>query len=77
MSERKFMGVGPDDVREKDMIVIFFGVRTPFVLRPVPFYGAGVYKIIGDCYVDGFMEGEALKIPAAELAAKTWDFRIQ
>ena len=77
MSERRFMGVGPDDIREKDLIVVFFGVRTPFVLRPVPFYGAGAYKIVGDCYVDGFMYGEALKIPSAELAAKTWDFRIQ
>ena len=77
MSDRKFMGVGPDDVKENDIIVVFFGVRTPFIVRPAPFYGTGVFKIIGDCYVDGFMDGEALKTSPAELASKTWDFRIQ
>ncbi|MGH7962863.1 MAG: hypothetical protein ACRERD_13710, partial [Candidatus Binatia bacterium] len=47
-------------VQTGDVIAILFGARTPFILRPQPLEGKAGYRIIGDCYIDGFMNGEAL-----------------
>lgn len=38
-----------------DLICVFDGAQVPSVLRPSH---DGQYKLIGDCYVDGLMEGE-------------------
>ncbi len=73
MSEKGLMGIAPSDVREGDVVAVLFGARTPFVLRPrKPLDGRGLYRIVGDCYVDGFMEGNALRMQRLEKK----DFRI-
>lgn len=66
------MGIAPGNVQVGDIVAILFGVRAPFVLRPDPVDGRHVYKIVGDCYVDGFMGGEAMRAPGLE----SRDFRI-
>jgi hypothetical protein len=71
ISEKGYMGIGPDDIKSGDVVVILFGVRTPFILRPNPLQD-GLYQVIGDCYVDGFMSGEALQVPGL----KSRDFLI-
>ena len=43
----------PAAADKDDCIVLFHGCRLPFVLRP---YQDG-YKLIGDCYIHGFMDG--------------------
>jgi len=48
-----------------DILCIVMGAAVPFVLRPVD----GGYQLIGECYVHGLMNGEALKIP--ELKVET------
>ena len=40
-----------------DIVVIFYGWKTPFVLRPV----SDGYLLIGECYVHGLMHGEAIE----------------
>ena len=38
-------------------MVILYGWKTPFVLRPV----SEGYLLIGECYVHGLMHGEAIE----------------
>ena len=39
-----------------DLIVILYGWKTPFILRPM----CEGYLLIGDCYVYGIMHGKAI-----------------
>jgi hypothetical protein len=52
------MGIGPNTMKEGDVIVILFGGRVPYLLRVVD---TG-YKFLGECYVLGLMDGEAVRI---------------
>jgi hypothetical protein len=63
VSERGFIGIGPDDSRVGDAIAIPQGARTPFILRSNPVLGKAAHRLIGDCYVDGFMAGEGFGVP--------------
>jgi hypothetical protein len=51
------MGIGPDVMNEGDIIVILFGGRVPYILRPVD----NGFKFIGECYVPGLMNSEAVQ----------------
>lgn len=42
-----------------DVIGIFYGAATPFLLRPVP--GHSTYYFMGEAYVHNIMQGEALE----------------
>jgi hypothetical protein len=54
---RKNIGMGPFAMEEGDIVVILFGETVPYVLRP-----RGVhYLLVGECYVYGIMEGEAIR----------------
>jgi hypothetical protein len=66
-------GIGPIGMREDDEICVFLGSNVPFVLRPlnsgaVEPDGEGVdcselcHRLVGDCYLHGFMEGLALNL---------------
>lgn len=53
------LGLGPDIALEGDIIVVLLGGPVPYILRP--FDGAGsAYQLVGECYIDGIMHGEAL-----------------
>lgn len=43
-----------------DKICIFQGATVPFVLRP---QGDGTHALVGECWVQGLMKGEALSLP--------------
>jgi hypothetical protein len=51
------MGLVPPQSAIGDIICLFFGLATPFIIRPVE----NGYIVIGDCYVQGLMDGEAMK----------------
>lgn len=53
----------PNGAEVGDIIAMFYGASYPFVLRG---QGQGKYKIIGDCYLDGFMDGEGMSSEYAE-----------
>jgi hypothetical protein len=66
-------GIGPMGMREDDEIYVFLGSNVPFVLRPLNYVGVepdgdGVdcselcHRLVGDCYLHGFMEGLALNL---------------
>ena len=48
---------GPDSVSVGDVLVILYGGDVPFVLRPEKDY----YTLVGECYLFGSMNGEALQ----------------
>jgi hypothetical protein len=56
-TNRGYLGIGPAGMTEGDMICVFYGGQVLYVLRDA---GIGVYECIGECYVHGLMDGEAL-----------------
>ncbi|KZL70616.1 heterokaryon incompatibility protein [Colletotrichum incanum] len=47
----------PREARAGDVVCILLGSEVPFVIRPTR---KGMYEMIGDAYVSGMMDGEAL-----------------
>lgn len=54
-----YIGFGPHDMKEGDDVCILLGASVPFVLRPVE--GGTKHEFVGHCFVQGIMDGEALK----------------
>jgi hypothetical protein len=52
-----YLGFGPSTVQPGDCLVVLLGCYAPMILRPQK---NGVYIVIGKCYVQGLMNGEAL-----------------
>ena len=52
-----YLGLAPEEVQENDVISIFCGCNFPVVLRPC----GDNYLLIGECYVDGIMDGEVVQ----------------
>ena len=80
MSSMGYVGWVPEYVfdedegqtREGDLFCIIFGCSTPIVLRPFH----GYYKVVGEGYLQGFMDGEALKLLDSRVC-KIQHFKIQ
>lgn len=53
-------GLGPRAMKTSDLVVIFKGCEFPFVIRP-RCEEKKEYELVGACYVDGIMMGEALE----------------
>jgi hypothetical protein len=58
------LGTGLDGTRVGDIVCVMYGSDLPLVLRRVG--NKGFYKLIGDCYVEGIMHGEALDMGLEE-----------
>jgi hypothetical protein len=56
-TKHTYIGLGPLEIEKGDKICIFLGFNTPFIIRP---YKAGGYILVGECYIYGLMDGEAL-----------------
>lgn len=51
------MGLVPIHTKKGDVVAVLTGGRVPIVLRPEK----GFYTVVGDCYVQGIMDGEAMR----------------
>jgi hypothetical protein len=51
------IGKGWNSIKQGDLVCVIFGCDVPLVLRPVEEH----YYMIGDCYVEGIMQGEAMR----------------
>lgn len=51
------VGLGPSMMRPGDCVVLFASTDTPFILRK----DGALYHLVGECYVDGSMFGEAMQ----------------
>jgi hypothetical protein len=58
ISDRGYIGLGPIAARKSDMICVLYGCSVPVILRKV----SGYYIFIGECYVQGLMDGQALEL---------------
>ncbi len=54
-TSKGYLGVGPGALQQDDVVSIL-PYKLPFVLRPTSTY----YRLVGECYVDGIMEEEAM-----------------
>ncbi|KAH6705304.1 hypothetical protein BKA61DRAFT_581073 [Leptodontidium sp. MPI-SDFR-AT-0119] len=64
VTEQGHLGRGPLSSKEEDLICIFPGGKSPYILRDA---GKNDYYFLGECYVEGVMEGEGLRPPITEL----------
>jgi hypothetical protein len=51
-------GVGPSDTRAGDRVCVIYGTAVPFVVRECKEKGG--YTLVGECYIDDIMHGEAV-----------------
>jgi hypothetical protein len=67
------LGIGPPDIQPGDQVWIFHGGHVPFVMRKAPECGIshGHVKLllVGDAYVHGVMDGEAVREKHETLSA--------
>ncbi|KAG9231580.1 hypothetical protein BJ875DRAFT_506607 [Amylocarpus encephaloides] len=55
------VGLAPWDAATGDIVAILFGCRFPVILRRVgKRQGDKTYKLVGEAYIDGIMNGEAM-----------------
>lgn len=62
MSDEGYYILGPDVMEPGDVVVVLYGGKVPFVLRPE----GNWWKLLGECYIHGVMAGEALGMGAEE-----------
>jgi hypothetical protein len=55
-TKKGYLGLVPRFTRQGDKIIVVPGSSIPFVVRQV---GMGSYHFIGECYIDGIMDGQA------------------
>ncbi|KAF2447731.1 hypothetical protein P171DRAFT_354406, partial [Karstenula rhodostoma CBS 690.94] len=51
------LGLSPKDMQSNDVVIVASGAEVPFILREA---SEGGYKLVGEAYVDGVMDGEVL-----------------
>ena len=75
--EHGFVGLAPGETQEEDVVAILYGCSVPVILRPIsdPESKEVEFKLIGECYIDGMMDGQALDIKDAA-GTKTETFVI-
>jgi hypothetical protein len=57
ITEKGYIGIGPAEMAPGHEVTVLMGGQVPFVLSKS---GGDRYKLIGECYVHGFMKEEAL-----------------
>tara|TARA_R110002003_G_scaffold141_17_gene12991 strand:+ start:1079 stop:2791 length:1713 start_codon:yes stop_codon:yes gene_type:complete len=68
------LGLGPSRTKRGDFVVIFHGGRTPFVIRKSQSScpDGQTYRIVGEAYVHGFMDGEVYNAAAFNRPRERW-----
>ena len=54
-----YMGMVPQGSRPGDLLVVILGAKTPYVLRRCGRVKDS-FELVGECYVDGMMDGEMM-----------------
>ncbi|PMD52527.1 HET-domain-containing protein [Hyaloscypha bicolor E] len=57
ISRKGYMGMGPETMEKEDMICVILGCNVPLVLRKLRDH----YLLVGECFVWGLMDGEAMR----------------
>lgn len=59
--------LGPKVMEKGDVVCVLFGGKMPFLLRP---WNDGKFLLVGECYVHGLMQGEAIEMLGRERIAE-------
>jgi hypothetical protein len=59
--KRQLLGLAPPDTQEGDIVAILYGCSVPVVLRRLK-KSERAYQLVGESYVYGMMDGEALDL---------------
>jgi hypothetical protein len=57
VTEKGYIGLGPSNMEEGDLVYVLSGGQVPFILRPTTLEGG--FSLVGETYVHGIMDGEA------------------
>ena len=60
ITDQGYMGIGSHLVEPGDKVCVLFGGSTPYIVRPTSI--PDEYLFLGECYVHGLMDGEAIKL---------------
>jgi len=58
VTDKGYLGMAASRARKGDLVCVLYGCSIPVLLREV---AGGRFEFIGECYLDGFMDGEAIK----------------
>lgn len=56
-----FLGLGPEFVQVGDTLWVISGVMTPLIFRSASLNNREPYKVVGETYLHGMMNGEEVK----------------
>ncbi|KXS93961.1 hypothetical protein AC578_8 [Pseudocercospora eumusae] len=70
-SKERYHGLGPSEARLGDIVCVFFGCSVPVVLRPCRTGNNLEYKLVGEAYIYGIMEGKAIPARGVDSEDKT------
>jgi hypothetical protein len=57
LTDHRYIGTGPANMEDGHDICLLHGGQTPYVIRRS---GGNDWKYVGECYIHGLMDGEAL-----------------
>lgn len=63
IADRGQVGIGPKTLAEKDQLCILLGCNNPLALRSTQDSNSITYQVVGGCYVDSLLAGEAILGP--------------
>ena len=69
-TEEGYVGLASEAAKPQDQVCILLGCETPMFLRSTE---NGQYQVVGEGYVQGVMDAEALLGPYPEYWRKAWD----
>ena len=61
VTEAGHIGMASAKARKGDLVVVLFGCSVPVLLRQSDSAKDGVFTLVGECYLHGFMGGEGLR----------------
>lgn len=63
LTDKGYLGLGPESTRIGDSVAILLGGSTPFIIKRnwAPWTARQAWSLVGDCYVHGWMDGEMMK----------------
>lgn len=66
-----FVGLGPEATSPGDVCCVVAGADVPFIMRQQSSSPSSGYLLVGECYIDGRMHGEATK--SHNGSERSWD----
>lgn len=75
--QQPLVGIGPPGTEQGDIVCILFGCSVPCVLRPLSVDKSNSnFEYVGEAFIYGKMDGEAVLMTPAELEKRTVEFRL-